>query len=236
MICGIQDCYVAVSDSLASNGNWKKIAASESYRATTSPTYAVVGSTVLSALEASPNLFQILDFSQDDNQWETVDFNISSFAYSCMAAINDTSFILIGGGISGKLTQIYNFKTGIWTRLPDMEPGRYGSKCINYMDGIMVVGGECNPTDSTYYTSNDVNFFNLTSNIWQKFPSMNNARYAHILAPVNGIPTVIGGNSGQGLVTYSEQYINGKWNNWIEQIPGVDYHSFVQVSKDDFHC
>ena len=67
--------------------------------------------------------------------------------HSCMAAINDTSFILIGGAmkdnwlIGGNWTQIYNLQTGTWTRMPDMEPGRYGPKCMNYMDGIMVAGG-----------------------------------------------------------------------------------------------
>ena len=159
--------------------------------------------------------------------------------YSCMAAINDTSFILIGGAmrdnylIGGKLTQIYNLETETWTRMPDMEPGRYDPKCMNYMDGIMVAGGvKATSEGGSGQHSNDVNFFNLTTNMWQKFPSMNKGRYGHILAPVNGIPTAIGGV----FASYSEQYINGKWNNWIEQIPGVDYHSFVQVSKDDFHC
>ena len=157
-----------------------------------------------------------------------------------MAAINDTSFILIGGAMSdiwligGNLTQIYNLETDTWTRMPDMEPGRYGPKCMNYMDGIMVAGGvKATSENGGGYASNDVNFFNLTSNMWQKFPSMNEAMYArHILAPVNGIPTVIGG----WYSDYAEQYINGNWNNWIEQNPKVFGHSFVQVPKDDFHC
>ena len=160
---------------------------------------------------------------------------------SCMAAINETSFIIIGGGVDGyyqsigKLTQIYNLETGTWTRMPDMEPGRYGPKCMNYMDGIMVVGGvKATSENGGGYTSDDVNFFNLTSTMWQKFPSMNKYRYEHILAPVNGIPTVIGGGVGQSSY-YSEQYINGRWNNWIEHTP-VIYSSFVQVPKDDFHC
>ena len=159
--------------------------------------------------------------------------------YSCMAAINDTSFILIGGAmrdnylIGGKLTQIYNLETETWTRMPDMEPGRYDPKCMNYMDGIMVAGGvKATSEGGSGEHSNDVNFFNLTTNMWQKFPSMKQLRYNHILAPVNGIPTVIGGS----FPNYSEQYINGKWNNWIEQNPQVYGHSFVQVSKEDFHC
>ena len=158
--------------------------------------------------------------------------------HSCMAAINDTSFILIGGAmkdnllIGGNWTQIYNLETGTWTRMPDMEPGRLDHKCLNYKDGIMVAGGIIAHSESSGHHSNDVNFFNLTTNMWQKFPSMNETRYDHILAPVNGIPTVIGGFSSD----YSEQYINGKWNNWIKQNPIVDDHSFVQVSKDDFHC
>ena len=159
--------------------------------------------------------------------------------YSFMTAINDTSFILIGGAmrynwlIGGKLTQIYNLETGTWTRMPDMEPGRYDPKCMNYMDGIMVAGGIiAHSENGRGYFSNDVNFFNLTSNMWQKFPSMNQERNNHILAPVNGIPTVIGGWGSD----YAEQYINGNWNNWIEQNPRVYYHSFVQVPKDDFHC
>ena len=77
LVCGINidDCYVTVSDSLASNGNWKKIASRlySSYY----PAYAVVGSTVIKTTGwSSRNLFEFLDFSQDDNQWETVDLNI----------------------------------------------------------------------------------------------------------------------------------------------------------------
>ena len=165
----------------------------------------------------------------------------SKYVEACMAAINDTSFIIIGGAmwdnwsIGGNLTQIYNLETGTWTRMPDMEPGRYGPKCMNYMDGVMVAGGVFGGSGGT--VSNDVNFFNLTTNKWQKFPSLNCyckncCRSDHILAPVNDIPTVIGGFSSD----YSEQYINGKWNNWIEQNPKVYSHSFVQVPKDDFHC
>ena len=158
--------------------------------------------------------------------------------YSCMAAINDTSFILIGGGmrdnylIGGNWTQIYNLETGIWTQMQDMEPGRYLHKCLNYMDGIMVAGGiKASSENGGGHVSNDVNFFNLTTNMWQKFPSMNEVHFDHILAQVNGNPTVIGGYSSE----YSEQFINGKWNNWIERTT-VTHHSFVQVPKDDFHC
>ena len=156
----------------------------------------------------------------------------------CMAAINDTSFILIGGAmrynwlIGGKLTQIYNLETGTWTRMPDMEPGRLLHKCLNYKDGIMVAGGTIAVTEQSGYLSNDVNFFNLTTNMWQKFTSMNQGHEFHILAPVNGIPTVIGGVFSNN----SEQFINGKWNNWIELNPDIYEHSFVQVPKDDFHC
>ena len=38
--------------------------------------YAVVGSTVISTTYSDNNLFEFFDFSQDDNQWETVDLNI----------------------------------------------------------------------------------------------------------------------------------------------------------------
>ena len=76
LVCNGKDCYVTVSDSLVSNGNWKKIAS----RSFTSyyPAYAIVGSTVISTTgwSSNDNLFEILDFSQDDNQWETVDLNI----------------------------------------------------------------------------------------------------------------------------------------------------------------
>ena len=155
-----------------------------------------------------------------------------------MAAINDTSFIIIGGRmkdnylIGGNWTQIYNLETGIWTRMPDMEPGRYGPKCLNYMDGIMVAGGvKASSENGGGHISNDVNFFNLTTNMWQKFPSMNYVHDDHILAQVNGNPVVIGGLHKNN----SERFINGRWENWIEHTP-VDFHSFVQVPKDDFHC
>ena len=158
-----------------------------------------------------------------------------------MAAINDTNLILIGGAMSdnyligGNLTQIYNLETGTWTRMPDMEPGRLLHKCLNYKDGIMVAGGVIATSENGGYPpSNDVNFFNLTTNMWQNFPSMNQWHVDHILAQVNGNPTVIGGGAGESSY-YSEQFINGRWNNWIEHTP-VIYSSFVQVPKDDFHC
>ena len=79
MVCGMyEECYVTVSDSLASNGNWKKIA-SRSFPNYPHPvSYAVVGSTVISTTgwSSNHNLFEFFDFSQDDNQWERVDLNI----------------------------------------------------------------------------------------------------------------------------------------------------------------
>ena len=81
MVCGFwpnynKECYVAVSDSLASNANWKKIA-SRSF-SNYDCAYAIVGSTVITTTgwSSNNNLFEFFDFSQDDNQWETVDLNI----------------------------------------------------------------------------------------------------------------------------------------------------------------
>ena len=79
LVCGFnngKDCYVTVSDSLASDGNWKKIASRSLSSSTYYPAYAVVGSTVISTTYSDNNLFEFFDFSQDDNQWETVDLNI----------------------------------------------------------------------------------------------------------------------------------------------------------------
>ena len=79
LVCGLNngnDCYVTVSDSLASDGNWKKIASRSLSSSTYYPAYAVVGSTVISTTYSDNNLFEFFDFSQDDNQWETVDLNI----------------------------------------------------------------------------------------------------------------------------------------------------------------
>ena len=79
LVCGFnngKDCYVTVSDSLASDGNWKKIASRSLSSSTYYPAYAVVGSTVISTTYSDNNLFEFFDFSQDYNQWETVDLNI----------------------------------------------------------------------------------------------------------------------------------------------------------------
>ena len=76
MVCQWKECYVTFSDSLASNGNWKKIA-SRSF-SSYNEAYAVVGSTFISTTgwSSNNNLFEFFDFSQDDNQWERVDLNI----------------------------------------------------------------------------------------------------------------------------------------------------------------
>ena len=85
MVCGFRpefnknedkECYATNSNSLASHGNWKKIASRSFLNDRTA--YAVVGSTVISTTGtySDNNLFEFFDFSQDDSQWETVDLNI----------------------------------------------------------------------------------------------------------------------------------------------------------------
>ena len=93
------------------------------------------------------NLFELLDLSSEDNQWETEDFGMPNMPLgthlvgSCMVAIDDQSFILIGGqgqedsgsncDVGGELTQIYNLETGDWKRMPNLDPPRHeGHACM----------------------------------------------------------------------------------------------------------
>ena len=77
----------------------------------------------------------------------------------------------------------------------------------------------------------DVDFFNLTSSSWQKFPSLNDERYGHVLVSVNEVPTVIRGYGPN----YSEQLLGDIWQPWVANKNTVTTAA-VQVSSKDFHC
>ena len=77
----------------------------------------------------------------------------------------------------------------------------------------------------------DVNFFNLTSSSWQDFPSLNDYRSKHVLVPVDGVPTVIGGIDRE----YSEQLVDGSWQKWLKH-QAANHMSAVHVPSDEFHC
>ena len=71
-----KDCYVTVSNSLASDGNWVKIA-SRSF-SNGGCAYTVLGSTLIATTGTHTynNLFEFFDLSNVDNQWETVDLKM----------------------------------------------------------------------------------------------------------------------------------------------------------------
>ena len=241
-----RDCYM--TENIANGGAWKKIATRQFANGGSS--YALVGSLLLATngqfSDSKKNLFEFLDLSVEDSSWETIELGMPylpddhHMIDSCMIAINDTAFILIGGRtykeeswlFAGSLTQIYNFQTGEWTRMPDLNPGRSDHACMRYLDGVLLAGGVTQANvGGGGMVKRDVNFFNLTSSTWQDFPPLNYYRSDHILVPVDGIPTVIGDIRAQ----YSEQFVDGSWQPWLEHWPAIQM-SAVQVPSDEFHC
>ena len=102
---------------------------------------------------------------------------------------------------------------------------------MRYLDGVFLTGGVMATSQSGGIVKSDVNFFNLTSSAWQNIPPMNYNRHDHILVPVDGVPTVIGG-LGQH---YSEQLREGSWKTWLEHNPAYAM-SALQVDSDEFSC
>jgi len=151
--------YCFLNEKLAEGEPWQKIATKA--LSGFGSTYAVVGSTLIVSngggffdTNVENTLFEILDLAQEDAEWVTVNLNTpnipqgSPLIQSCMVAVNESSFILIGGQINsedyqmvGSLTQIYNLETGEWTRMPDLEPHRESHACMRYQDGILLTGG-----------------------------------------------------------------------------------------------
>ena len=115
--------------------------------------------------------------------------------------------------------------------MPDLNLRRKSHACMRYLDGVLLAGGGTQTSVSGGTTKPDVNFFNLTSSTWQDFPPLNESRDDHILVPVDGVPTVIGGIGKQ----YSEQFVDGSWQPWLEHQPAI-HMSAVQVPSDEFHC
>lgn len=241
-----RDCYM--TENLAGGGDWKKIASRQfsSYGSS----YALIGQMLLSTTgrfsDNNKNIFESLDLSVEDSSWQTLDLGMPNLPqdhhliHSCMVALNDTSFIMIGGHtkeedswqVAGGLTQIYNFQTEQWTRMPNLNPRRNSHACMRYLDGVLVSGGvETSGVGGGGHIKESVNFFNLTSSTWQDFSPMNHYRQTHILVSVAGVPTVIGGYD----VEYSEQFMDEGWKPWIETTRAVRMAA-VYVPSDEFHC
>ena len=130
------------------------------------------------------------------------------------------------------LTQIYNFETNQWSRMPDLQPHRSKHECMKYKDGVLLAGGMENTDNYTggYYRK-DVEFFNLTSSAWQKFPPLNHGRAEHVLVPVNGHPTVIGGATSWDDKEVSEK-LYGRWLPWIKHNNDTRFMSAVKISDN----
>merc|ERR1719260_6053 len=116
--------------------------------------------------------------------------------------------------------------------MPDLNPRRYNHACMRYLDGVLLAGGVTQSRDvGGGQIKPDVNFFNLTSSSWQDFPPLNDYRSDHVLVPVDGVPTVIGGLDRE----YSEQLVDGSWQKWLKHQAAI-YMSAVHVPSKEFHC
>ena len=118
--------------------------------------------------------------------------------------------------------------TGGWIALSPMLQPRYHAACTTYTyegvadliityllnlsgkRGIVVSGGmgldDKGPCDT-------VEFYDVEEDIWERMPTMVNARCGHSMSHLNGMLTVFGGHHNGTSITNVEEFQTNEWEN-----------------------
>jgi len=81
-------------------------------------------------------------------QWESGPTIPGGSSDSCVVAISETKFGIIGGKPDTSRVSEYDIETGEWTEWPSLSQGRYGHSCALLGDKIVLSGGF---SDDGYY-------------------------------------------------------------------------------------
>jgi N-acetylneuraminic acid mutarotase len=95
-------------------------------------------------------------------------------------------------------TDVYDFSTGKWTALPaesNIPTMRAGNTAVAFGDRILVIGGE---SGSQVAAHNEVEAFNISTNKWEKLPSLHQGRHGTQAVMLNKKIYVAAGSANRG--------------------------------------
>ncbi len=92
-------------------------------------------------------------------------------------------------------TDIYDFKTGKWSRGPNIPTPRAGAMTVGFGDDVVVAGGE---TERSGAAEKTVQAYNSKTGQWRTLPSLKEGRHSGGAAVLDGIMHVISGNGTRG--------------------------------------
>lgn len=240
-------CFIADNLSTAGSSGWQRLA--DRIFPSGLSSWVLMGSKVIASAglnyEKEGNPFESFDLDAENGSWSVEEFSLPNVPNdlhiygSCMVAI-DEHRILVAGGASlengaitgGELVQVFDTRTAAWERLDNMDPPRLLHACMLHQGGVLVTGGKvAGGPGGSLVDFAGTQLLNFNSGRWQQLGDMNQPRSEHILVQVEGVPTVIGGESA----SFSEQLLNGSWQQHVIHTPAVMIAS-VMVDPLDFHC
>jgi N-acetylneuraminic acid mutarotase len=95
-------------------------------------------------------------------------------------------------------TDVYDFSTGKWTALPaesNIPTMRAGNTAVAFGDRILVIGGE---SGSQVAAHNEVEAFNISTNKWEKLPSLHQGRHGTQAVMLNKKIYIAAGSANRG--------------------------------------
>ena len=122
---------------------------------------------------------------------------------ACAIAINETSFVTIGGDWDRKKVNIFNVRTRSWSSWPDLAEGRQGHSCVKSSGKIVVAGGY---SFNTFEYTRSTLLIDLATGRAVAGPSMNVARaYFSMEHLPDDRALVIGGVTNSGYTNSTEE-------------------------------
>ncbi len=94
-----------------------------------------------------------------------------------------------------KQTDVYDFKTGRWTKSANIPTPRAGATTVGFGDEVIVAGGE---TERAGAAEKTVQAYNSNTGRWRTLPSLKEGRHSGGAAVLDGIMHVISGNGTRG--------------------------------------
>ena len=141
---------------------------------------------------------------------------------SCMAMVNSTHAIVVGGLLSPTSVRLYDVTTDLWTDLPSLSVGVWGHDCVNTEQGVLVTGGITGGS----VTGRSVLIDPRTGQV-ETVGSLNVARAGHKLTRVGEKWVAIGGFNVSVRTTSIEEWVPGD-KSWVRSSLSLD------VARSDF--
>ena len=117
--------------------------------------------------------------------------------YSCLADVNATHSLIIGGRKADAESWLYDWTAGVWTESGTLNQGREGHACaVLKGQGVLVAGGLIIPPDNDYVSS--VELYDPETGVWTMQPSLPEDVYV-------GGPTLLPTSSGLVIAIFIDK-------------------------------